>query len=75
MTRKEQIIDVFWKSLVGFGYENLTREETEEAIRLALSDNVEGDVIAMFIHGWLNGEFSALKPECEQLFREGEKHD
>ena len=69
-TRQAQIVRAFQATLVSFGYATLTGEITEAAIRKALKgkDEVQGDIIAMFIHGWLNDDFADLKPECEELW-------
>ena len=67
--RRNLIIKAFKATLVDFGYRTLTDEQTETAIRAALAGNVEHSVIARFIHGWLDGEFADLKPECERLFK------
>jgi len=68
INRKAAIIQAFKNTLVAFGYAELTDEQTEQAIQLALQEQGQTNIIAKFIHGWLEGEFASLKPECKRLF-------
>ena len=67
--RKAQIIKAFKATLVDFGYTSLLSERVEKAIKLALANEHQGNVIAMFIYDWLEDEFADLKPEVQQLFK------
>lgn len=69
MAKKEQFVEAFRKTFEDFGYRGLTDETIENAVQLALKGEVGENVLAMFIQGWLDGEYSDLKPTAEELFK------
>ena len=63
---RAEIINAFYQTLKGFGYTDLTLEQTEKATEQALAGQHEGNIIAMFIFGWLSDEYKDLRPMLEQ---------
>ena len=67
---KKEIINKLGRTLRDFGYANLTDEEVDKSVGQAIKDEAEGNIIAMFIKGWLDDELASVKPDIERLWAE-----
>jgi len=63
-----QIVEYFRRALADFGYLGLSDHDMHEATQKALSDDVEGNGIAMCIKDWLESEFRPFKPSLMKVF-------